>query len=236
MGCDVINQKRFSAHFNPKTGVVKIDSDANKNDDLIPMTFRYKSADEVRFKRKEFASGLKEGITIEAAKILLVTEKLLSQCHSFSIEMLKNIEETFVNDEDTDINNQESCKDDVDDREKIYRGHLDKAKIQKLLDDEKAERIVTLWRQVNDRSVYPKIFDVKFLIGTLYQSNEIDEKWSPSWKPDDIYHEEMLVVKRTDKSLRFCCAEVISSKDAVPGKLQVNFGFKEVEKEINGKK
>ncbi|QLH35805.1 MAG: hypothetical protein HWD61_06405 [Parachlamydiaceae bacterium] len=71
-----------------------------------------------------------------------------------------------------------------------------------------AKKITDVWEgQLNNPRYYPYQLDAytKFLVGLRYFEHEIDERyaWKPEWK-SDLTRNEILVIERSDKTLRFC--------------------------------
>lgn len=176
----------FFADFNSKTGEMNVIADENtpiENDLVIRIQFIYQSIIEVIFNRKKLVEDLEsKGISIRAAQILMIMEKLFSKCHKFTCWV-------------EEVENNKTSE---------YSGTLDKNELQKLLNDKTSKKITKLWNSIHDPKIYPTMFDTDFLIDMLYVPNFSDKFWKSTWVKKDLEIGEILVIERSDQSKRYC--------------------------------
>ncbi len=211
----------FFAYFNRITGEMEVKAESSHLspilDSKILVSFTYISPEEVKMDRSSLVETLdkyKMGLSITAAKVLLVMEKLLSGCHTFGKEEVNTRES---NDHTYEGNDNESTQDSWT----LYSGSLDKNKLQLLVEDEKNKTIKDLWKSVNNRKVYHQSFMTDFLVNVQYASNPQDSNWNKEWKKKDISLGEIVVINRSDKTERFAKIEIVDEKKIKEDYLQV---------------
>lgn len=198
-GSPEIKGKRasFLTHFNRLSGSLQVVSSVDTfrmPDPLIPVQFIYESATQLKCNRHELTDELeklKKGISTTALKILLVTERLLSTCHTFGAKIISEGDEEWIS----------------------YEGSLLKDKIKALLDEDSSQEIKQIWEAVNDAALYYREFDLGFLIDVRYEANPHDKIWDVQWKSSDFSVNELLVVKRSDRTLRYCQIKNLDEKE-----------------------
>lgn len=135
--CQINEKAFFFAYFDKETGKMKAIARSfltgEETDRIITIKFLFESETEVKCDRKNLIEKLensKKRISITAAKILLVMEKILSSLHTFKAEKLQN--------------NKVSSNDFN------YSGTLDIQKLKDALRDVTSEKFVQAWESIKD--------------------------------------------------------------------------------------